>query len=44
MVTRNFQVTVKFLQRIVCKQPWANCQPTVCSGQLSLLPSTGRKM
>jgi len=25
-----------------CKQPWASCQPTVCSGQLSLPPLRGR--
>jgi len=27
-----------------CKQPSASCWPTVCSGQLSLLPSAGREI
>ena len=28
----------------ICKQPWASCWPTVCSGQLSLLPFAGWEM
>jgi len=23
--TRNFQVTVRFSPRVICKQPWASC-------------------
>ena len=29
---------------VICKQPWTSCQPTVCSGQLNLLPSAGQEM
>ena len=39
-----FRLRVWISPRAICKQPWASCQPTVWSGQLSLLPFAGRKM
>jgi len=35
---------VRFSPRVICKQPWASCYLTACSGQLSLLPSAGWEM
>jgi len=36
-----FWLRVSISLRANCKQPWASCLPTVCSGQLSLLPFAG---
>jgi len=42
--TATFTLWVWISLRAICKQPWASCWPTVCSGQLSLLPFMGWKM
>jgi len=39
-----FRSRVRISLRAICKQPWASCEPTVCSGQLSILPFAGREM
>jgi len=41
--TRNREVACS-THPVHCKQPWASCKPTVCLGQLSLLPSAGWEM
>jgi len=42
--SRNFHSAGANLAQAICKQPRASCQRTVCSGQLSLLPSVGQEV
>jgi len=42
--SRNFHAASSNLNQIIYKRHWTSCWPTVCSDQLSLLPSAGWEM